>query len=341
MVSLKDIAKECQVSVATVSKALNDHADISEERKKMIREKAEEMGYRPNLFARTLKTNRSYNIGVLFTDAEHNGLTHDYFAAVLDSFKVAAEARDYDLTFVNCGGSGGKRMTYLEHARYRGFDGIMIACVDFSEPEVLQLALSDIPVVAIDYIFNDRLAVVSDNAKGMEDLFTYIYQMGHRRIAYIHGTDSAVTTNRLSSFYRTAEKFGVEIPDEYVMMTRYRDTKGAGEATEKLLDLRRPPTCILYPDDFAALGGIHVIRERGMSIPEDISIAGYDGIRLAKLTVPNLTTLCQDTQHLGQYAAEKLIDLIEKPKTAMRNITIVQGKLYEGQTVLKLDGSRG
>ena len=144
MVSLKDIAKECQVSVATVSKALNDHADISEERKKMIREKAEEMGYRPNLFARTLKTNRSYNIGVLFTDAEHNGLTHDYFAAVLDSFKVAAEARDYDLTFVNCGGSGGKRMTYLEHARYRGFDGIMIACVDFSEPEVLQLALSDI-----------------------------------------------------------------------------------------------------------------------------------------------------------------------------------------------------
>ena len=177
MVSLKDIAKECQVSVATVSKALNDHADISEERKKMIREKAEEMGYRPNLFARTLKTNRSYNIGVLFTDAEHNGLTHDYFAAVLDSFKVAAEARDYDLTFVNCGGSGGKRMTYLEHARYRGFDGIMIACVDFSEPEVLQLALSDIPVVTIDYIFNDRLAVVSDNAKGMEDLFTYIYQM--------------------------------------------------------------------------------------------------------------------------------------------------------------------
>ena len=129
MVSLKDIAKECQVSVATVSKALNDHADISEERKKMIREKAEEMGYRPNLFARTLKTNRSYNIGVLFTDAEHNGLTHDYFAAVLDSFKVAAEARDYDLTFVNCGGSGGKRMTYLEHARYRGFDGIMIALI--------------------------------------------------------------------------------------------------------------------------------------------------------------------------------------------------------------------
>lgn len=119
---------------------------------------------------------------------------------------------------------------------------------------MLQLALSDIPVVTIDYIFNDRLAVVSDNAKGMEDLFTYIYQMGHRRIAYIHGTDSAVTTNRLSSFYRTAEKFGVEIPDEYVMMTRYRDTKGAGEATEKLLDLRRPADLYFISGRFCSIG---------------------------------------------------------------------------------------
>ena len=81
--------------------------------------------------------------------------------------------------------------------------------------------------------------------------------------------------------------------------------------------------------------------ERGLRIPEDISIAGYDGITIAKILEPKLTTLCQDTVAIGRIAAEKLIDLIEKPKTAMRNITIVQGKLYEGQTVLKLDGSRG
>ncbi|HJC24144.1 MAG TPA: LacI family transcriptional regulator [Candidatus Eisenbergiella merdavium] len=336
MASLKDIARECQVSVATVSKALNDHADISEERKALIRRKAEELGYRPNLFARTLKTNRSHNIGVLFTDEAHNGLTHDYFGAVLDSFKVAVEEKDYDLTFLNCNRTRKNRMTYLEHARYRGFDGVVVACIDFTEPEVLELVNSDLPVVTIDYIFNDRLAVISDNGKGMEDLLTFVYRRGHRRIAYIHGADSAVTRNRLSGFYRTAQRLGLEVPDEYVLESDYRDTEGAAEATQKLLDLKKRPTCILYPDDFAALGGLSRIRENGLAVPQDISVAGYDGIRLARHASPKLTTLYQDTGLIGRYAAEKLIDLIENPKTALRDITVVEGRVLEGQTVRNL-----
>ena len=336
MASLKDIARECQVSVATVSKALNDHADISEERKAIIRQKAEELGYRPNLFARTLKTNRSHNIGVLFTDEAHNGLTHDYFGAVLDSFKVAVEEQDYDLTFLNCNRSRKNRMTYLEHARYRGRAGVVIACIDFTEPEVLELVNSDLPVATIDYIFNGRLAVISDNGKGMEDLLTFVYRRGHRRIAYVHGADSAVTRNRLSGFYRTAQRLGLEVPDEYVLESDYRDTEGAARATQKLLDQKKRPTCILYPDDFAALGGLSRIRENGLSVPEDISVAGYDGNRLARHSSPKLTTLYQDTGLIGRYAAEKLIDLIENPKTALRDITVVEGRVLEGQTVRNL-----
>ncbi len=336
MASLKDIARECHVSVATVSKALNNHSDISEERKAMIRHKAEEMGYHPNLFARTLKTKRSYNIGVLFTDEANNGLTHDYFAAVLDSFKIAVEQKDYDLTFLNCNQARKHHMSYLERARYRGFDGVVIACVDFTDPEILELVQSDIPIVTVDYVFNDRMAVMSDNVRGIEDLLSYIYQMGHRKIAYIHGADSHVTRSRLSSFFRTAEKLGLEIPDEYILESEYRDVEGAAEATVKLLDMQEPPTCIMYPDDLSAFGGINVIRKRGMSIPEDISVVGYDGIRLARHVVPMLTTLKQDTLHLGRYAAEKLIDLIENPRTAVREITNVKGTVFEGQTIRKM-----
>ena len=335
MASLKDIAKECKVSVATVSKALNNHPDISEERKAMIRRKAEELGYHPNLFARTLKTKRSYNIGVLFTDEAHNGLTQDYFAAVLDSFKITVERNDYDLTFLNCNKSRKHRMSYLEYARYRGFDGVMIACVDFTDKEVLELVQSDIPLVTVDYVFNDRMAVMSDNVSGIEDLLSYIYKMGHREVAYIHGADSHVTRSRLSSFFRTAKRLGLEIPDEYILESGYRDVEGAARATEKLLDLKKPPTCIMYPDDLAAFGGINAIRKQGLEIPEDVSVVGYDGIRLAKYVAPLLTTLEQDTLHLGQYAAEKLIDLIENPKTAIREIINVKGKVYEGQTIRK------
>ncbi len=336
MVSLKDIARECQVSIATVSKALNDHPDISEERKAMIRFKADELGYHPNLFARTLKTKHSYNIGVLFTDEANNGLTHDYFAAVLDSFKTTVEKNAYDLTFLNCNKSRKQRMSYLEHARYRGFDGVVIACVDFTDPEVLELVQSDIPLVTVDYMFNDRMAVMSDNVKGIEDLLSYIYGMGHRRIAYIHGADSHVTRSRVSSFFRMAEKLGLEIPDEYVSESEYRDVEGAAKATGKLLDLKKPPTCIMYPDDLSAFGGINIIRERGLGIPEDISVVGYDGIRIARYVAPFLTTLKQDTLHLGQYAAEKLIDLIEHPRTAVREITNVRGTVFEGQTIRKM-----
>lgn len=337
MALLKDIARECQVSVATVSKALNDHSDISQERKEMIRKKAEEMGYQPNLFARTLKTNRSSNIGVLFCDEANNGLTHDHFADLLDSFKNAVEEKDYDLTFVNCNKSRQNRMRYLERARYRGFDGVIIAGIDFTDPEVYELVQSEIPVVTIDYVYNDRLAVLSDNVKGMEDLLTYVYQMGHRRIAYIHGADSAVTANRLLGFYRTAEKLGLSIPEEYIRESEYRDTQSAAQVTAQLLDLKEPPTCILYPDDFAAVGGINMIRERGLSIPEDISVVGYDGIRMSRHLSPRLTTLWQDTARMGRIAADRLIDLIEKPKTALRDVSVVSGSVYEGQSVKKIE----
>ena len=260
MASMKDISRVCGVSVATVSKALNNHKDISEETKSHIRQVAKEMGYSPNALARALKTNRTYNIGVLFTDEARSGLTHDYFAGVLDSFKRTVEARGYDVTFLNASKNRKNRMTYLEHCHYRGFDGVVIANVDFYDPEVEELVKSDIPIVTIDHMFHDRAVIVSDNVRGMRELFTYIYERGHRRIAYIHGASSTVTNSRITSFLRTAEELGVTVPDAYLCESAYRDTKGAGEATKVLLDLPIPPTCIIYPDDFSCFGGMNVIR---------------------------------------------------------------------------------
>ena len=119
MVSMKEIAKQCNVSVATVSKALNGYSDIGEETKNYILRTASEMGYLPNSSARALKTKRTFNLGVLFVDEARSGLTHDYFNRVLESFKSTAEAKGYDITFTS-GNVSGKRMTYLEHCRYRG-----------------------------------------------------------------------------------------------------------------------------------------------------------------------------------------------------------------------------
>ena len=336
MASLKEIASVCGVSIATVSKALNDHRDISVETKEKIRQVAKEMGYFPNAQAQALKTNRTHNIGVLFVDEARSGLTHDYFANVLDWFKRVIEENGYDLTFINADKKGRNGRTLLEHCKYRGFDGVVIACVDFEEQEVTELVNSDIPVVTIDHVFNNRIAIVSDNIKGMRDLLTYVYSMGHRRIAYIHGAESSVTRGRVTSFFNTAEQLGIEVKDEYIRKAAYRSTSGAKLETEALLDMKNPPTCIFYPDDFACFGGISAIRERGLKIPEDISIVGYDGIKLGRRMEPKLTTLRQDTQAMGEEAAKRLVALIEKPKTTLIEQVLVEGTVFEGESVRRL-----
>ena len=188
MSSLKDLARECGVSVATVSKALNGQSDISAATRDRVREAARRMGYVPNMAARAMKTNRTYNLGVLFVDERQSGLSHESFSAVLDSFKVQVEKLGYDITFVNRN-LGGRTMTYLEHCHYRGVDGAVIACVDFNDPQVVELVNSDVPVVTIDHVFNNRMAVLSDNVNGLSALVRYAYANGHRRIAFIHGGD--------------------------------------------------------------------------------------------------------------------------------------------------------
>ena len=333
MVSMKELAAACNVSIATVSKALNDQHDVSSKTKEKVKRKAREMGYFPNSAAKALKTNRTQNIGVLFVDEAQSGLTHDFFANVLDSFKRTIELKDYDMTMVNCSKSHHQSMSYLDRARYRGFDGVVIACIDFRDPEVIELVDSSIPVVTIDYIFNNRIAVMSDNVGGMRDLVNYVYRMGHRKIAYIHGEDNSVTQARVSSFYTTTEQLGITIPERYVLESKYRDTDRAYDLTIGLLRQEDPPTCIIYPDDFACYGGINAIREMGMSIPDDVSVAAYDGIRISRHIEPKLTTIRQDTEAIGRLAAESLINLIEHPKTTIIRPIIVEGELYKGDSV--------
>lgn len=332
MSSLKDLAQECGVSVATVSKALNGQSDISEATRTRVREAARRMGYVPNMAARSMKTNRTYNIGVLFVDERQSGLAHEYFSAVLDSFKVRVEQLGYDITFINRN-LGGKTMTYLEHCHYRGVDGAVIACVDFADPQVIELVNSDVPVVTIDHVFNNRMAVLSDNVAGLSALVRTAYSQGHRRIAFIHGERTAVTENRLAGFYKSCDELGLEVPDVYVREGIYHDAARCAQETKALLALPQRPTCILFPDDFSAMGGYNAIAEAGLSIPEDISVMGYDGIYLSRVMKPQLATYQQNTMMLGRTAADKLVQMIEHPRVTLAEQLLVTGKLLEGDSV--------
>ncbi len=337
MVSLKDIASRCGVSVATVSKALNDHQDISSETRSRVRKTAEEMGYMANAAARTLRTNRSNNIGVLFIDQRHSGLAHEFFSAVLDSLCLEAERRGYDITFINSRvGSAGASPSFLQHCLYRGVDGVIIASVDFTSPLVLELVNSALPIVTIDHVFNNRIAVISDNTQGMEKLTRYVIGKGHRRLALIHGELTSVTENRLTGFYRACAEAEIEIPKSWVRYSPFHDSDSCYEVTKDLLSSPERPSCIFFPDDYSFIGAMNAIRELGLQIPSDISVVGYDGIQLSQMISPRLTTWKQNTGELGRLAAASLIELIEHPKTAIIDRHIVSGSLLEGESVLPL-----
>lgn len=333
VVSIKDIAAECGVSAATVSKALNDHADVGSATKQKVRETAKRMGYMPNSMARALKTNKTYNIGVLMVDKANNGLKHRYFSAILDSFKVTMEKNGYDLTFISSQ-VGTDSCSYLEHCRYRNVDGVLAACVDFTAPEVQELITSDLPMVSIDYLAENAYSVISDNRKGIRDALECALECGHRKIAYIYGEASQVTDVRLQTFREVLAEHGCEVQDRFLKQSQYLNAELAYRLTMELLK-EDHPTCILYPDDISAVAGASAVRESGYTIGNGgISLIGYDGTPLLQLFRPKLTTIQQDTEMMGRKAAELLLRLLRKEEIPEgQRVQYCSGRLLKGETV--------
>ena len=167
----------------------------------------------------------------------------------------------------------------------------------------------------------------------MEELTKYALEVGHRRIAYVHGKHNAVTDNRLTGFYRAMKDADCAVVEEYMEESEYQNARKCYKAVQRLLKLPVPPTCILVSDDLAAVGAADAIRESGLRVGEDVSLGGYDGHQLLQLLRPKLTTIKQDTRMIGSKAAEILIESIDEPNTAGVETVVVKGELLKGETM--------
>lgn len=329
MVLIKDIAQYCNVSSATVSKALNDQSDISEATKERIRAAAEELGYMSNSAARALKTGKTNNIGVLFIDERNAGLSHEYFSTMLEAIKAHAESYDYDITFIG----SGRTMSYLQHCRYRGVDGVIIANMNYEDPRVQELVKSEIPVVVVDHDFGQKVSIMSDNEQGGRSIVRYAYEMGHRNLGIIHGELTEVTQKRLKGMMECCEELGITIPKCNIKQARFHDSTMTYVATMELLAMPNRPTCIIFPDDYSYIGGFNAIHNAGLSIPGDVSTIGYDGVELSRIISPRLVTYYQDSKAIGQKAVEKLIEQIDHPEKKIHETIEIPGYLLDGGSV--------
>lgn len=327
VVTLKDIAKECGLSFSAVSKALRGSSEIGAETRQKVEETAHRLGYTVNVSARMLRTKSSKSIGIIFEDITGSGLQHQYFAQIFDSMNVTANSRGYDLIFLN-----GTRHDYYYDMKSRGCDGVVICATDFARPDVKKILSEKVPVAVLDCDIEGIPSVLSDNEAGVRSLVRHILALGHKKVAFIHGESSFVTRERMDTFVCVMEEAGCSVPGGYLLQGRYHDPALSGEATEHLLSLPDIPTCIIYPDDFSALGGIQALAGHCLIPHRDISIAGYDGILLSQLLTPPLTTYEQNARELGI----KLIDLLLKSVsgTDVSSATVrIKGRLIQGGSV--------
>jgi LacI family transcriptional regulator len=169
----------------------------------------------------------------------------------------------------------------------------------------------------------------------MKKLTQYIIDCGHEKVAYIRGNKSWVTESRMQGFYDAMEANKITVREEYLLESYYRNPDDTERQVRQVLKLADKPTCIIVPDDLTVLGAMKAINEAGLKYPQDVSIAGYDGIQMAKVISPKITTIEQDCETLGKLAAAKLIEAIEHDGVIEERIYTIEGELLEGESVIR------
>ncbi|MFP4479057.1 MAG: LacI family DNA-binding transcriptional regulator [Candidatus Izemoplasmatales bacterium] len=309
MATIYDIAKRANVSTTTVSRALNGHNDVKLSTRERLIRLAEDMGYQPNSKAKSLATKKTWSLGVLLIDDSDSGLNHTLFANIIDSISKTASKRGYDITFLSKTLSDSK-LSYLEHVYYRYFDGVIIANTNIKDENVKELIENVDYIACIDQHNDQAICVNSQNREGMKITLNHLYNKGHREIIYIHGQlDNFVTQERVDSFKETAKNLGIGNKCRYIE-GKYTSPQIAYDITRKIID-EGLPDAIVYSDDYCASGGLKCLIEHQIKVPEDVAIMGYDGVEIAHLLTPSLTTIFQDTDKIGEVVTEEIIKSIE------------------------------
>ena len=312
MITIYDIAKKTGLSAATVSKALNNYKGVSDNAKTMVMKAASEMGYTPNTSARTLITKKSWMLGVLYSEDVGSGITHPHFSQILDSVNKTAESFGYDIVFANKQ-FGDNVMSYYEHCRYRGVDGVIVAAGMSKTPEVECVVSSSLKCVSVEMIYPNVSTVISDNYMGTMQAMEYLYFLGHRKIAHLAcPQDSLAGKERYMAYLEFMRMKGLAINEKHIVESVSFTRKAGNEATSKLLQQSwdNLPTAIFAGYDDLACTCQTLLQSQGFRVPEDISIVGFDNLQITEFMSPKITTVAQDRIRIGALAVETLVNFL-------------------------------
>ena len=301
--TIRDVAEQAGVSIATVSRVLNDRADVSVETRERVRRVARSVGYSADPAARGLVTQRTQLVAVVVGDnAGHRDLSLLFFGKVMAAVSRRLARADYDSLL----------MQPDELGVHHRFDAAILIGIDGSDPIVSGLWTRSIPHVGVDVRVAGRRGafVGSDHAAGMRLALAHLHELGHHRIAHVAGARNTVAgADRIAAFQRETRLLGLEQRSDYLREADFSSAGGYQE-TRALLALDERPTAIVAASDLMALAALQAIREAGLEPGHDIAVVGFDDIEAAVLAHPPLTTVRQDRERLGTVAAERALELI-------------------------------
>jgi LacI family transcriptional regulator len=312
-VTIKDIAKAAGVSITTVSRALNGYSDVNEETRRKIFQIAEAMGYSPNMAARSLIVKRTKTLGLLISGITRTSVKDSIAFEILCGTNDRAGELNYDLVLFNTDTQKQKMKSYKSLCLERGVDGVIIMGIRLDDPYLEEVVNSNIPCVLIDIPLTGEgvSSVNSDSVNGARIAVDYLIKCGHRHIGMINGHAQAfVSKGRLEGYRKALDEHGIPFREQYVEDGGFTESGGA-EAAVRLLSRNPDITALFCASDLMAIGAIQAIRNMGKSVPEDISVVGYDNIGMSEYLTPPLTTVKQDHYRMGYQATQMLIDMLE------------------------------
>jgi LacI family transcriptional regulator len=311
---MKDIAQDLGVSLMTVSKALRNHSDISQQTRERVLKRMRELNYQPDWIARSMVTRRTYLVGLVLPD-----LMHSFFAEVAKGVARKLQPLGYQVVISNSEEDGDIEQRHVEVLVNRKVDGLIIASAQRNAQLFETLDRSKIPYVLIDRL----LPGVDANYVGVKDdelgamATEHLVAQGCRRIAHIRGPAVATGTGRLRGFRKVLARHGMEARSDYIVSGQVGDNTGYA-AMQELLKVKPLPDGVFCYNDPVAAGAVKAILEAGLRVPEDIAIVGAGNVHYSDLLRVPLSTVDQSSSMIGERAAELLSECMEAPTPPKR-----------------------
>ncbi|MEH7385708.1 catabolite control protein A [Bacillus sp. JJ1521] len=309
-VTIYDVAREANVSMATVSRVVNGNPNVKPTTRKKVQEAIDRLGYRPNAVARGLASKKTTTVGVIIPD-----ISNIFYSELARGIEDIATMYKYNIILSNSDQNKDKEFHLLNTMLGKQVDGIVFMSGNITEEHVEEFDKSPVPIVLAASVesSNSVPAVTIDVEQASYDAVTELTKRGHKKIAFVSGllNEPINGEKKLAGYKRALEDAGLTYNEEYVIEGDYTYDSGI-EGFEKIHELADKPTAIFVGTDEMALGVIHSAQDLGYSIPNDIEVIGFDNTRLAMMVRPQLTSVVQPMYDIGAVAMRLLTKLMNK-----------------------------